>query len=985
MSASLELSLYQSADAAWAGVIRPWLEAGKGLLGRRYVVVATRGQAHGLKQRCLVEGVTLLGVEFLTPGLARKKWRPLIEAERAAAGQANRPAIGRELLLLGLRRLIARRRAEAAESVGGDPLAGLWQSLESDPEQALDDFDALLQAGFSAADFEWPALRDIFGELTAWVEARGHELAARQTERAGLTAPPADQPPLADAVLVYGLSAEAWGEFFNVIALVRRCAAITVALPEPAWRGRAESDEQWVELWQSVLGVQALPIEPGDSGEAEGEEAGGATVNAGLAVAECWARPAEATALADEAVGVIVGRSRADEIALVVAEIRRLIEVGAENVAVVVPASPGLHRRVVRALAAAGVPFADMVGLDGAPPVDARIHRGLIRFFAGGAMVDDLAALWPWLRAVGVVTQSVGEAREGIEWSFARVQNHALAAHVAAWGERERFAVLRGVAEQLLPAWGEALTLAEAVARIDGICEAWEIEAPAGWGALRAFAEHETDPLPRAVVAQTLLSFLPEKHPASDAPGRGQFARVTVTTLRRAVGLAWSHVIWMGSNAGIWPRRDESSGWLTDAHRANLNARGRFSLGVLTSAERVALEKRAAQVLAADARDAVVFSAALHEDGEAEMTLAPNAWLERVLAVGSDAGGEAEFERLARVAVVSAPAGEGSSADRGDVAAWREIWRGRRDPTRPFDEYFLAGDPALVTPEHLSARRIESGLRDPAELWFEGVLGVRRVATEPLLRTRRKALGQRTHELLARVLAPADRSEDFGPLPDRAQAEMRLDQELRRVRSEWPADACGDSFHGELGHVLRRLVDQVYEMDGAGDVVAVERSLPAEAVLTLPGGRRLRVSGRMDLVRMDRAGWRGARVAVVDFKTGGDAALSAGRMARDGSALQLGIYLAALRGLGASGGDVRMLKPDTVAGPPLAMAELDEALALLAVLEAMLDRGIYGALTPDENAFSHGGFRWPLASTPVAQRVLLAKWAATFGNPEEDA
>ena len=104
MSAPIELFLYQRADAAWAEVIRPWLEQGQGRLGRRYVVVATRGQAHGLKQRCMTEGIPLLGVEFLTPGLARQKWRPVIGIERAPEGEPMRPAIGRELLLLGLRR-----------------------------------------------------------------------------------------------------------------------------------------------------------------------------------------------------------------------------------------------------------------------------------------------------------------------------------------------------------------------------------------------------------------------------------------------------------------------------------------------------------------------------------------------------------------------------------------------------------------------------------------------------------------------------------------------------------------------------------------------------------------------------------------------------------------------------------------------------------------------------------------------------------------
>ena len=67
MSAPPELHLARHADTAWAEVIRPWLERGRGRLGRSLVVVPTRGQAQALKQRCLEENLALLGVEFITP------------------------------------------------------------------------------------------------------------------------------------------------------------------------------------------------------------------------------------------------------------------------------------------------------------------------------------------------------------------------------------------------------------------------------------------------------------------------------------------------------------------------------------------------------------------------------------------------------------------------------------------------------------------------------------------------------------------------------------------------------------------------------------------------------------------------------------------------------------------------------------------------------------------------------------------------------
>ena len=85
-----ELHLFRDWDAAWRAQVRPWLEA-PATLRRDHVLVPTRGQAHALKLRCVREGVPLLGVEFLTPGLARQKWRALVAPARPARMGSRRP------------------------------------------------------------------------------------------------------------------------------------------------------------------------------------------------------------------------------------------------------------------------------------------------------------------------------------------------------------------------------------------------------------------------------------------------------------------------------------------------------------------------------------------------------------------------------------------------------------------------------------------------------------------------------------------------------------------------------------------------------------------------------------------------------------------------------------------------------------------------------------------------------------------------------
>jgi hypothetical protein len=115
----------------------------------------------------------------------------------------------------------------------------------------------------------------------------------------------------------------------------------------------------------------------------------------------------------------------------------------------------------------------------------------------------------------------------------------------------------------------------------------------------------------------------------------------------------------------------------------------------------------------------------------------------------------------------------------------------------------------------------------------------------------------------------------------------------------------------------------------------------------------------------------------VDFKTGSDSGISAERMASSGASLQLGVYLAAARSLGASG-SVWMLRPG---GKPtsIAMDDLENACGKLAIIGAHLETGIYGARTRDRTEYTHP-FEWPLACAPIGEAILDAKFEATFGD-----
>ena len=221
-----ELFLSRFAEGEWLGVVRPWLENCSGTLERSLVVAPTRGHTHALKRRCMVENVPLLGVEFLTPGLARKK--------RCATTDP-----GRALQLLILRARIESRMAPLGRE---DPARLIWRSLASDLEAALGDFDDLIRAGFDARDFPRAELREVFGEMAEWMRSHGFSLGPVEDRGAALGPGEAARGGrFAGRLLLVAGGPECRGEFFGLAALAWRCLSVTVALPRAGIRRRGRS------------------------------------------------------------------------------------------------------------------------------------------------------------------------------------------------------------------------------------------------------------------------------------------------------------------------------------------------------------------------------------------------------------------------------------------------------------------------------------------------------------------------------------------------------------------------------------------------------------------------------------------------------------------------------------------------------------------------------------------------------------------------
>ena len=954
------LHLSHSAESAWTEVIRPWLQEEKGLLSRRHLVVPTRGQAHGLKQRCLMEGVALLGVEFLTPGLGRKKWLSASVAEQAPW---SGPAIGRELLLFGLHLLIERRLRGLSPE---EPHWGFWKSLQSDADRALDDFDAMLKAGFRAEHFATVLLRELFHDLETWVAQHGYAWATLQNEAAALAPRTSGQTRIADRLLVYGFSAECWGEFFNLAALARRFEKIVAVLPAPEFSSRRALDEKWTELWRVFLGVEPVLLEPAINESCD-------------AVASLWTAPGTVEpAQARRSAQMLVGKSRGDEMRLVATEIERLLARGAGSVGVVFPEGSASHLLLAELLAKRDVPFVNLNAQLGAVGVEVKLQCALLKFYECGGRLEELLHVWPLLRVLGHANISIGAARAVCEQWFDLKQTHALSVYRELWesAERDDAREFGRVASLLLPAWPSEIPLADALGRFETLNALFGLPEPPGWAAVRTLAARETAPVPLKVVVETLKSFLPETSLARGA-ATPHFARVVLTTRRRAEALTWDYLVFVEANAGVWPRRPESSCWLPDEERERLNLTGRFSLGLFTAEDLSTLERASYASLARDTRVQVYFTASLFSEEDLETKRAPNVWLERWL-WAIEPGEANRVDVLFENAAVSREqaSGAGTSAS---LAAWSEVWKRRRDPAKPLDEYSLSVDPTKVRPARLAARLIERAVQDPAELWFEAVLGARRVEWRPLVRARRKSLGQLAHRVLAAALQGEHTEAAFRRRPEVEKVQELLTRELESVRHSWPRDRYWDSFYAELVYLCHRMLPQVFSLS-TGDYIGVEAWLPPGATVPLGALGAFPVYGRVDLIFADQPQWTGARVDIVDFKTGVDAELSARRMAETGASLQLGVYLAAAQSVGATAGRVWMVKPDLENATHVEFDQLTTALLQLEQLGRHIQTGHYGALTPDRSDYAPEGFRWPVACVRIPYDVWRRKHELTFGD-----
>ncbi|MBL4576278.1 MAG: hypothetical protein JKY51_09315, partial [Opitutaceae bacterium] len=658
-----QIFLTQNWDAAWTEVVSPWLGF-KGEWGRSFVVVPTRGQAEGLKTRSALETKAFLGVEFLSPDLVRRKW--------GSSQKSSEPeAADRRVLVYGLRLILEKRLRSLPQEHFH---TGLIRSLLSYPEQVIGDWEALLAAGFDEKSFPLDLLKTVFSELREWCKSVGIAPGV-EVELAAGTDQSGEPAFVADRVLIYGFSAESWVDFFNLAALARRAKEVVVVLPYPEFEGKPLG-EAWINLWQDLLGVEAESLL-----ENEGSDWG--------RVAGLWVSIHEEGDFSSgvENVPLLIGQNKKVEMSLVANQVIDWLADGAERIAVVFPSVSEGKRDLLARLQLAEIGYTDLMGDLGSVPLEMSLLRNILKYHKNGHKLEDLWEICCQLRPFNQISLSPGESRRVVEMVFEECFTHSVE-DCLNFINNGKSVALKELARvvNLIGIWPAMLSLADALDRFILVKEALSIEEGSFFiGGLERLAAIDEAIYPLGPVMDLLIEMFPEAVPPAAPSGGKQMSRVVVTTRHRAVANSWSHVLFIGSNAEVWPIHREETFWLPDRVRKNLNENCSYSLGLFLSEDTAFSEKAEYLDICRNTSDGIALSASLHEPGESERQLSPNRWMEQLLLVR--ARKEASLGRfdLSEWSIerewISRAVAEDFSKEQSDaLGEWDRIRRSRLDP-----------------------------------------------------------------------------------------------------------------------------------------------------------------------------------------------------------------------------------------------------------------------------------------------------------------
>ena len=1007
----IALNAYQLLEDAWCSGIAAWCRAASAHVlggGRAWIVTASEGQGSWVRSRLLCEGISLFGVQFLD---ARSLRRELCLRLGVPA-----PVLGGGTLEFLLRLYALRDTAPGLELA----------SVARHPGACLAALGDLANAGW----LDYPGLPDgiLPGALDNWLaELRGTGAWTPEVDRqllARAAAGSGGQPSL--TVCVFGWDASCWPSFDLLRATIRAADDMRVYTPLPR-----DTSQVLQQSWSD-----ALEAETGHTFDFC-ESSGFVSSQAGL-VGRLEGTDLDSPPPPDDAEPeLLVGVDSSDLAVLARDFAARWLAArplgggehgtgAASRLVILSPTRSASAVNVVRALVAAGIAVEDELGEIPEPSLAIQIQRAILDYHQDNAGLGSLLALIELLNEHTAVWDHTPdgalralfpldpvEARRVLHGAFADVQHHSvrvlseatgflrseiarplrdLIAHLGEWPETLR--------------WTDALRLWETC--LNGFGLTTEVLEPL-WSRLAELTIAE--PVPATAFFQYLGRVLACGVPARRAPGAAnRFARVVVTTLDGASGQTWGGILFLESNEGAWPIYPPENPFLDDATRQRLNARqasterGRHHL--LTSADHAQLEHFRFLEILENSTGPLAFAGVSRDPAELSKELYPNEWALRCLVEGGHVAPEGEnlldrWRRATRRADRTRP-----RLGKRDAAHLDEVFTGRRDPARPFDEFYLNFE-ALTHPdelpftEHWSARDLETAWNRPATFALGAVFGVEpwRDGARELARGEGWMIGRLVHRWLHAALRGSSEprqlsAHDWQRALTTGLSQARTETETRLRAASAVGKPSPDAplplwwqgvLHKAQWAARRCLETLAATADGHPRWLVLDKDLRAE----IPAAAgHLRLRAHCDVLLLDQPDLAGASCQLIDIRTGAvpssnaptAAAIQEGRGIGDATLL----FLALEEGASAEGSSASVIHPDAAivtvmnANAADAMRPLFEQLA---ARQRSLCFGQRGAIV-DNNPGRRDVENLPLATTPVDPTVLEAKSLRIAVAPE---
>lgn len=971
--------LYQTAHFgnAWESVFAPWFEKQSNSLGQSLEpsVVLVPNQAWGalLKQQALAAGFSTFGVHFWEPGILRKRLLDKMAPDRKVA-------IREDLCLL---------MAEAARQVARTPSA---RALAAEPDTLVGACDRLFAAGYDHTVLKNDLWRNIVARFEELLGQSGY-WNAYQADRHLVEWSRKNPGGTFNALLAAGFSAGHW----PLKNILKAACGVSAEADLCLASGRDTAPEQaWVGTWEEHYGEAALtdPVElerPAFSGLSDRF----ALDNAG---------PREGSGLACRIAGNVL--SEAD--AIVAQAMTWLAEEDCSRLGIVLPPNSVLAREVSARLVKSDIPHHDAIGF-----FPAQAHRQSLL----NAWVDFQRdqALRPFVlflqlqRQLGLEDAGRAKAVEALlKSAFDAVLTDDLAVIRTRILENNQE---ESVADYLnawspLPAEADFLELYESCLQ-SLTALGWAKEV----GELREKAEALAMAFAGPVKRETFLRWLADvmRTPGRtrNSAGRHPFSPLQVLSYDQADGQTFSHLVLGGLNHGAWPPEYVPSPILSvedmeELNRASLQ-QGSQGEGhwIVSGGRGYLMDSRTERLLANSSlvnllestTHAIAATASVADDDDFSRTCLVSDFLLKLYR--ADCGTLLDESRLRAMAKATqawlSKSHTSNTEAEETVIPMLRAHRARRDDSRPFGEYEFAFREPPPGGLRLSCKSWEDIFRRPASVWLTVILRVRKAVRYDEPPSWPLVTGSWVHSWLR--LNPPDGSEGFFTRETQGlswseqvlTSSRQWREQIARIYLE-AGRSLPDWWQAGWAEARACALSLAENLDGFDDWsgLASEWTLPTGAKAVVPGALDLPLTGRIDLVlarewqpssKTEEAWPEEAPFWVLDFKTGGDKPLSPNTLAR-GEGVQLALYALALDYFGSRQVSVSLARPGTTLTPQLNLEDLKSFTGLWAGLQGIHKSGVIGMAGPIRDRFRYVG-DYPLATLPVNEEVLAAKWVKT--------